>query len=168
MGGMSRASRNGIIVKGGRVLEQLAHAKTAVFDKTGTLTYGRPTLLAIEPQPSFTENELLQLVASAEQSSSHVLAATRDRGLQLSEAASATEVATAGIVADFGGREVIVGKLSFVSERVGTVQAVPLTSGELAIFVAVDGSYAGRVVASDRLSLDPPVGSGERGGPRLI
>ena len=51
IGGMSRAARNGVIVKGGGVLEQLASARTAVFDKTGTLTYGTPTLVAIRPEP---------------------------------------------------------------------------------------------------------------------
>ena len=49
IGGMSRAARNGVIVKGGGVLEQLAAARTAVFDKTGTLTHGAPTLVAIRP-----------------------------------------------------------------------------------------------------------------------
>jgi len=44
LGGMSRAARNGIIIKNGGTLEQLARVRTAVFDKTGTLTHGSPTL----------------------------------------------------------------------------------------------------------------------------
>ncbi len=99
IGGMSRAARNGVIVKGGGVLEQLAAAKTAVFDKTGTLTYGSPTLVAIRPEPGFGEDEVLGAVASAEQYSSHVLAtsmieAAKHRGLPLVEAEWAREAAT--------------------------------------------------------------------------
>ncbi|HSP75388.1 MAG TPA: HAD-IC family P-type ATPase, partial [Cryobacterium sp.] len=50
MGGMSRAARNGIIVKGGGVLEMLSRAKTVVFDKTGTLTHGTPTIARVLPE----------------------------------------------------------------------------------------------------------------------
>src|SRR5690606_13999744 len=74
MGGMSRASRHGIIVKGGVTLEQLSRARTVGFDKPGTLTYGDPTVVAVQPAPGFDEDELFTLVASAEQYSSHVLA----------------------------------------------------------------------------------------------
>ena len=100
IGGMSRAARNGVIVKGGGVLEQLARAKTAVFDKTGTLTYGAPTLVGIRPENGFGADELLGVVASAEQYSSHVLAASmidaaRARGIRLIEADRASEEATA-------------------------------------------------------------------------
>ena len=47
MGGMSRAARDGIIVKGGGTLEQLAGIRAVAFDKTGTLTYGQPALDAV-------------------------------------------------------------------------------------------------------------------------
>lgn len=50
LGGMSRASNAGVIVKGGAVLESLAAAKSIAFDKTGTLTYGRPTVAEVHTE----------------------------------------------------------------------------------------------------------------------
>ena len=73
---MSRAAHSGIIVKYAGVLEQLSRIKTAAFDKTGTLTYGRPALVAVRTSGSLTEDQVLGLAASAEQYSSHVLAAS--------------------------------------------------------------------------------------------
>ncbi|SDK26138.1 heavy metal-(Cd/Co/Hg/Pb/Zn)-translocating P-type ATPase [Cryobacterium psychrotolerans] len=156
MGGMSRAARNGIIVKGGGVLEKLARARTVVFDKTGTLTHGQPTIVAVRPEHPFTEREVLALAASAEQYSSHVLAASviaaaRDQGVELTSTEQAGEVAARGVVARFGEREVSVGKLSFIIDRAPDAAATPLDGGELAIYVAVDGKFAGSLVASDRL-----------------
>jgi heavy metal translocating P-type ATPase len=156
MGGMSRAARNGVIVKGGGVLEQLSRARTAVFDKTGTLTHGAPELVAVRPEPGFDADELLGLVASAEQYSSHVLAsslidAATERGLRLAEADAAQEAATNGVVARIGGREVVVGKFAFVREHAGEARRTDIAPGELAVYVAVDGRYAGALLARDRL-----------------
>ena len=72
--GMSRASRNGIVVKTGDVLEKLATAKTGAFDKTGTITSGQLTVQDVVTTSSMKVEELLQLAASAEQESSHILA----------------------------------------------------------------------------------------------
>ncbi|GAA4050725.1 heavy metal translocating P-type ATPase [Agromyces indicus] len=159
MGGMSRAARNGVIVKGGGVLEQLARARTAVFDKTGTLTHGSPELVAVRPEAGFDADELLALVASAEQYSSHVLAASMidaatERGLRLSEADAAREAATNGVVARIRGREVVVGKFAFVLEHAPEARRTPIAPGELAVYVAVDGRYAGALLARDRLRDD--------------
>ncbi|QEO15255.1 cadmium-translocating P-type ATPase [Agromyces intestinalis] len=156
IGGMSRSARNGFIVKSGGVLEQLAKAKTAVFDKTGTLTHGAPELTEVRPRPGFDADELLGLVASAEQYSSHVLAASmivaaKARGIRLQEATSATEQATNGVVADLGGREVVVGKFAFVAAHAPGAARTAIAPGELAVYVAVDGRYAGALLASDRV-----------------
>jgi heavy metal translocating P-type ATPase len=162
IGGMSRAARNGIIVKSGGVLERLARARTVVFDKTGTLTRGTPALTEVRPVPPFGADELLALVASAEQYSSHVLAASfiqaaRERGLALAEADSAEEAATNGVVARIGGREVVVGKFRFIASHAPAAVRVPLAPGQLAVYVAVDGAPAGVLIASDPMRDDAAV-----------
>ncbi|NYJ21647.1 heavy metal translocating P-type ATPase [Glaciibacter psychrotolerans] len=154
LGGMSRAARNGVIVKGGGVLETLARARTVVFDKTGTLTTGTPAISAVNPAPPFGADEVLALAASAEQYSSHVLAASvmraaRDAGLNLVAADSASEVATFGVLARFGTREVAVGKLSFIASHAPEAAAAELVGGELAIYIAIDGRFAGSIIARD-------------------
>ncbi|MDM7991398.1 heavy metal translocating P-type ATPase [Arthrobacter sp. zg-Y877] len=154
MGGMSRAARHGIIVKGGATLEQLARIRTAAFDKTGTLTAGRPELVAVHPQPPFTADELLSLAASAELYSSHVLAAAVQsaataRGLALLPADYASEAATNGVEALIGGRRIRVGKQRFVAGTGAHPAEQSLQPGELAVYVGVEGVFAGTLVLSD-------------------
>lgn len=156
VGGMSRAARNGIIVKGGAVLEQLAAARTVVFDKTGTLTHGTPEITAIRPAPGVPEEELLTAVASAEEYSSHVLAASMiraadARGIARHEATSAREVATNGVEAVIDGRHVVVGKPAFVASHAPDTARTEIAPGELAVYAAIDGRYAGAILASDVL-----------------
>jgi heavy metal translocating P-type ATPase len=156
IGGMSRSARNGVIVKSGGVLEQLARAKTAVFDKTGTLTYGAPSLVAIRPELGFGADELLGVVASAEQYSSHVLAAAmidaaRSRGIRLVEAERASEQATNGVQATIEGRDVVVGKFAFVAEHAPDAARTTIEPGELAVYVGIDGNFAGTLLASDEV-----------------
>ena len=154
VGGMSRAARNGLIVKGGSVLEQLAAARTVAFDKTGTLTHGAPEIVDIRPTAGFTAGELLGAVADAEEYSSHVLAASLiraadARGLTRRGAESAREVATNGVEALVDGRRVVVGKFAFVAEHAPDAVRTAIAPGELAVYAAIDGHYAGAILASD-------------------
>ncbi|HKU11808.1 MAG TPA: heavy metal translocating P-type ATPase [Sinomonas sp.] len=155
LGGMSRSAKSGVIVKGGAVLELLARVRTVAFDKTGTLTRGRPELVVVLPEPGTDPDELLALTASAEQYSSHALAASvveavTQRGIHLLPGEGAEEVATNGVRAQVGGHEVLVGKRAFVAAAVGAEIAEPvLRPGELAVYVAVDGVPGGVVVLRD-------------------
>ena len=155
MGGMSRAARNGIIVKGGGVLEQLARVRTVMFDKTGTLTRGTPTIVAISTRAPWSETELLTLAASAEQRSSHVLAASivgaaTSRGLALVDASDSEEIAAQGVRATLGAHRVAIGTLRFARGEAGDeVAEVAIAGGELAIYLVVDGRFAGTIVAAD-------------------
>ncbi len=153
LGGLSRAAKTGVILKGGSVIEQLARARSAAFDKTGTLTRGRPVLTQIRAADADVD-ELLTLAASAEEYSTHVFAegigrAATERGLPLRPASTAEEVATAGVRATIDGHDVAVGKLSFVEGLAADAAATPLAPGEAAAYVAIDGRFAGALVLAD-------------------
>lgn len=161
LGGLSRAAKAGVIIKGGAVIEQLARVRSAAFDKTGTLTQGSPTLVDVRPAPGVTAEELLTLAASAEQYSSHVLAAgirsaAADRGLVLRAASEASEVATNGVTAVVDGRTVVVGKPAYVSSVAPETVRPVLSTGEAAAYVAVDGRFAGVLVLADAARPEAP------------
>ncbi|NKX93290.1 cadmium-translocating P-type ATPase [Sanguibacter hominis ATCC BAA-789] len=157
MAGMSRAARKGVIVKSSATLEQLYRAKAVAFDKTGTLTRGAPRLSDVRAAEGTDVDEMLRLAASAEQLSSHVLASAMidgavERGLALSSASAGHEATANGVTATVDGREVVVGKRTFVAEATGhDVPAPELGAGELAVHVGIDGVYAGALVLSDEI-----------------
>lgn len=159
LGGMSRAAKAGIIVKNAATLEALSAAQAVAFDKTGTLTRGEPVLDRVDADGGFTPEEVLRLAASAEQYSSHALAAAivqrgRTDG-ELSPAEEAEEVATNGVTALVAGHRVVVGKRSFVASAISVDTPLPrLEPGEQAAYVGIDGRYAGALVLRDRLRAD--------------
>ena len=160
LGGMSQAAKAGIIVKGAGTLEQLSRVRTAAFDKTGTLTRGQPTLDEIR-STALAPLEMLALAASAEQYSSHVLAAAivaeaKSRQLSLESTDTATEHATDGVSAVFADLRVLVGKQSFVAEGAAGVQETALTAGQMAVYVGVDGQFAGTLIMRDPVRPEAP------------
>lgn len=149
--GMSRASRNGIVVKTGSVLEKLAGAKTGAFDKTGTITSGQLTVDKILPVHGFTVEKLLTLAASAEQNSSHILARSlladaRAKGTALLAVDKLAETTGRGIAAEINGQQVKVGKLKFVAPK-----SDQLPYQTTAIYVSINGQYQGAVTFTDHI-----------------
>lgn len=159
--GMSRTARHGIIVKNGGTLEKLARIKTVAFDKTGTLTHGQPVLSTVITAGGIQENELIRLAAIAEQYSAHTLAQSivvgaRERGLDIAPCHDVTETTAAGLTALIEGRTVVVGKYSFIAEQDPQAQRAEIAPGELAVYVAIDGRYAGALLLRDELRADAP------------
>jgi heavy metal translocating P-type ATPase len=114
MSGIDRAARSGVILKSGAAMEQLGEVDIAVFDKTGTLTLGRPELVDIIPLErldtatgsrqliSIPAQSLLEMAASVEQFSPHILAravvsAAQAQGLPLLPVTDLHEVAGKGM-----------------------------------------------------------------------
>ena len=109
VGGMSRAARRGIVVKGGAALETLGRADVLLFDKTGTLTEGRARVADIETDGSLSADEVLRLGASLDQVSTHALArpivqAARARGLRLTLPDEVHEDPGSGVRGGVAGR----------------------------------------------------------------
>jgi heavy metal translocating P-type ATPase len=167
--GISRAAHRGIIIKGGAAIEGLARARTLLLDKTGTLTTGIPTIARVETFDSLPPEELVRLAASLDQVSPHVLAAAivtaaRDRGLPLTFPTGVAEQLGSGIEGSVDGRQVALGKASWVKERTGgggplasrleDLRRAVSTEGQVNVFVAVDGHPAGAIILADPIRED--------------
>lgn len=154
--GMSRAAKNGIIIKSGGILERLATIRAVAFDKTGTLTQGEPAVSAISPQNGYSAQQVLLYAASVEQQSTHVLAQavvakSKSEHLQLEVPTDLHESTARGLRAKVGGKHVLVGKRAFLAESDITFPDEALAPGETAVYVAIDGSFAGTITFRDRL-----------------
>ena len=122
MKAMSQAGEQGILVKGGQYLENLAKADTIVFDKTGTLTQALPTVEKVIVFGPYSEDESLRIAACLEEHFPHSIAAAvvqaaKDRGLRHEEMHSEPEYIVAhGIASTINGKRAIIGSEHFVLE----------------------------------------------------
>jgi len=80
LAGIARAARQGVLIKGGRPLEDLGELKAIAFDKTGTLTMGQPTLTHAIPIGNNTKDHLLHIAFAVESLSDHPLAEAIAKG----------------------------------------------------------------------------------------
>ena len=164
LAGMANASKYGVIIRSGDALERLSHVTKAAFDKTGTLTYGKPELIDVRCDGSFSREQLLALAASAEQSSEHplgkaLLRHAQEHNIPLSDCTDFTVSAGLGVSATVYGYTVRLGKPELMegadipdaarreSDAFGTEK------GASCIFVLVDGTYAGFLVFADTLRI---------------
>ncbi|ESR23970.1 heavy metal translocating P-type ATPase [Lutibaculum baratangense] len=158
--GLSRAAREGILIKGAKPLEVMARIASIVVDKTGTLTEGRPRIVSIRSRSGLVEDEILRLAASLDQASKHTIAQTiveeaRRRGLRLSVPAQTVETPGDGVEGIVDGHAVIVGGRHFVDRRLGRTASNEAAPGEpagaVSVAVAVDGALAGEILLADEL-----------------
>ncbi len=150
-GGIGRASRSGVLIKGGSYLEALSRVSHVILDKTGTLTTGQFRVTGIETETGFSSDELLEAAAHVEGLSNHPLGSAVRQAyphqLDLARVASQEEMAGQGIRATFDGRRVLVG-----SERLLTEQGVNVPNrnhSQTVLHVAFDDLYAGHILAAD-------------------
>jgi heavy metal translocating P-type ATPase len=163
VGGLSRAARAGVIVKGAGVLERLGEATTVLLDKTGTVTSGDPELEELLDGGHLPAEEVLRLAASLDQLSAHVLAeslvrAAVERGLRLSTPTEVDEEPGRGVVGLVDGRRVAVGSGAWLEEHGhagARERARELDDGDAAgrarVLVGVEGRLEGVIVMADHL-----------------
>ncbi len=164
MVGTGKGAENGILVKGGEALETAHKLDTIVLDKTGTITRGEPSVTDILTNDR-DENEFLRILASAEKSSEHPLAAAivqaaEKRGLKLADAQNFNALEGRGVEADVGNQKLLLGNLRLMTERkiaVGGFQAKAEQlsgMGKTPMFAAIDGKFAGVIAVADTVKAE--------------
>ncbi|HOP79260.1 MAG TPA: heavy metal translocating P-type ATPase, partial [Armatimonadota bacterium] len=162
MVGTGKGAENGVLIKGGEILERAHQIDTIVLDKTGTLTKGEPALTDIIPAKDMDKAELLRIVASAEKRSEHplgeaIVKAAEDQGMQLSEVQSFSAIAGEGIEVQIEGRNVLVGNLKLLTDRHILIGELYIKAeehslqGKTPIFAAIGGKIAGVLAVADTL-----------------
>ncbi|MBU1986108.1 MAG: copper-translocating P-type ATPase, partial [Proteobacteria bacterium] len=182
MVGTGRGAQLGVLIKSGEALEMAEKIQVLVFDKTGTLTYGRPELTDLINVTSEESDEyLLFLVASAEQSSEHPLAealvaAAKNKGSVLKQPESFEALVGQGIFSRVDGRQILLGNRQLLQEREIGVEGVDTEvaklsgQGKTVLFLAVDGRFAALLAIADKLKPEVPaaVARMQKMGLRLI
>jgi len=161
MVGTGLGAQNGILYKNATALEQAAKLQAIIFDKTGTLTEGKPQVVEIvaagNPLP---QDDVLRLVASAEQSSEHPLAQAivekaKAQRLDLSRAEGFEAIPGHGARARVDGRVLLVGNRKLMRDNNialnghGEHAATLEGAGRTVVYAAVDGKFAGLIAIAD-------------------
>ncbi|WP_298888847.1 heavy metal translocating P-type ATPase [uncultured Serinicoccus sp.] len=157
-----RAARGGVLIKDRLALESMRTVDTALFDKTGTLTKGEPTVTAIDPADTRTEEEVLALAAAAEADSEHPLAraivsAARTRKLDVPAASDFSSSPAVGVKATVDGTVIEVGGPYLLDQHhADELPAADAWRGEGAIILHVlaDGEVIGALRLADEIRLE--------------
>ncbi|MFE3979094.1 heavy metal translocating P-type ATPase [Priestia sp. YIM B13546] len=162
MAGSGRAAEYGILFKGGEHLEATHKIDTILLDKTGTVTNGTPELTDVRIAQGYEENELLQLVASAERLSEHPLAQAlvagiKNKGIEIQDPLSFEAIPGYGVKATVQKRELLVGTRKLMNQHKVNIDTAleEMTNlereGKTAMLVALDRKYAGMLAVADTI-----------------
>lgn len=154
-GGIGGAAKAGILIKGSNYLEALSKTETIVFDKTGTLTKGIFEVQEIKPI-GITKEELLKLVAYAENYSNHPISVSIknaykgeiDKNVNI----KIEEIAGQGIYAKIEEKEVLVGNEKLMKEN--NIDFIKCEKIGTILYIAINKKYSGYIVISDAVKED--------------
>ncbi len=152
--GIGRASRAGILIKGGIAMDQLSRIDVAAFDKTGTLSEGR---FSVQSVCALTgdEDDLLSLVAGAESDSTHPIALSvceyaKKNGISPAPVSDVTAIAGRGLSAKADGGELLVGSRSLMLENgISVPEDLAESSYHTGLFCSLGGTLLGYMSVSD-------------------
>jgi Cd2+/Zn2+-exporting ATPase len=123
LSGVARAARSGVLIKGGRPLEELGSLTAVAFDKTGTLTEGKPKMTGVYSLNGIPEEKLLEIVIAVEKLSDHPLAAaivkdgTERLKKEIPAATNASAIQGRGIEAEYEGSTIHIGNKELFTEK---------------------------------------------------
>lgn len=159
-----KAAENGILFKGGEVLEKAHHIDTIVFDKTGTLTKGKPEVVAIKTYGGDKE-EFLGQVASVEKLSNHPLSQTivnkaKEKELPLREVMAFKNILGYGLSATINGKTMLVGNANLMTKNDVNLDLakadieIAQEEAQTVFYVSENGVLSGLITLTDQLKTD--------------
>ena len=159
---MTRAAREGILIKSGRIIEQLGTLKGIAFDKTGTLTTGKLDVVEVKAfDVNISIDRILQLAAAAEMELRHPVAkalvayAQNIKGLQLPQCSNIEFVIGLGVSAEINGHKINIGSERYFKRLNITIGKAQSYLGQLenlghiGLLVAYDERLIGAICCSD-------------------
>ncbi|HEO3295719.1 TPA: copper-translocating P-type ATPase [Streptococcus agalactiae] len=159
-----KAAENGILFKGGEVLEKAHHIDTIVFDKTGTLTKGKPEVVAIKTYGGDKE-EFLGQVASVEKLSNHPLSQAivnkaKEKELPLREVMAFKNILGYGLSATINGKTMLVGNANLMTKNDVNLDLakadieIAQEEAQTVVYVSENGVLSGLITLTDQLKTD--------------
>lgn len=163
LSGITRAAQKGVLIKGGRALEDLGEITTIAFDKTGTLTEGKPKLTNVIALNDFDKKELVKLILEVESLSNHPLAKAIAKGIRTeyniepqNQATNVTAIQGKGIRAIYKEDIALIGNVKLLESfdiKVGTVVMTSmnnlLQNGQTVMVVAFNNKAIGLISVMD-------------------
>jgi Cu+-exporting ATPase len=166
---IGKATRHGVLIKGGEYVEKISGINIIVFDKTGTLTNGRPEVTDIIPTNNHDQFELLQLALSIEIKSEHPIAQAivkkaTDQSIRPSEISEFHSISGLGVLALFQEKRVFVGNVAGKRNNADQQRSIPEdikkkiteleSEGKTVVGVYIEDDLAGLIAIADTLRND--------------
>ncbi len=162
LAGTGRAAKEGIIIRGGDVLENITKIDTIMFDKTGTLTTGRLTVIDVITLGHISKRQITKLVGSAESQSEHPIAKAVVKHMKFEQIKPVTirgveALPGFGIKAEYENKPLLIGNKALMNNEkidisnVIDKSKIEMDQGHSVVFVALDHQVCGYLVLSDKL-----------------
>lgn len=154
---IARAAKEGLLIKGGLFLEELAKVSTIVFDKTGTLTIGHPTVNKVEIiDNNFTENQLVQIAAAVDSLSSHPLAKAilnyaEKLHISYPEPENFEFINGRGVRATLNAKSILLGNKAFMEESKVQISTSQNNQTDTALYLAANNKLVAIFYVSDEI-----------------
>jgi Cu+-exporting ATPase len=161
MVGTGKGAEYGILIKGGKALENTHKINTIVFDKTGTITEGKPKVTDIITK-DIDENRLLQIAASAEKGSEHplgeaIIKEAENRKIELLKVNIFNAMPGFGIEVEIENMKILLGNNKLMNERqidLGELQDTTYKlalSGKTPMYIAINNKISGIIAVADTI-----------------
>jgi len=158
--GMTHAARDGVLLRDAEALESIRGLEVLIFERAGTLTEGKPLVAGVDLVGDVSLSQALEMMLAVESPSRHAVADAflaygrlhlGDRAsMEVHHAQSFRQIPGQGVIAQVGGREVLVGQDTLLAQKGITVPPVDDPGADsVHLYLAVDGELWARALVSD-------------------